>query len=66
MTPVELKFYFGLLGILLTVLAFIGGLGVKALIRMSKDLNDIKTMVSVQATKHDSLERRVETLEDKL
>lgn len=66
MSPIELKFCFGLLAILLATLSFIGGLGVKALIRMSRDLNEIKTLVSVQATKHDNLEKRVETIEDKL
>lgn len=66
MTSIELKFYFALLGTMMAVIAFIGGLGVKALMRMSRDLNDIKTMVSVQSAKHDSLEKRVETLEDEL
>lgn len=64
MTAIEQKFYFALLGILLSILAFIGALGVKALIRMSRDLGEIKIMVSVQAEKHDSLEKRVELLEE--
>jgi len=50
---------------LIAILSFIGALGVSALMRMSKDLNEIKTMVMVQDVKHDSLERRVEQLEDK-
>jgi hypothetical protein len=50
---------------LIAILSFIGALGVNALMKMSKDLNDIKTMVMVQDVKHDSLERRVELLEDK-
>ena len=50
---------------LIAVLSFIGALGVNALMKMSKDLNEIKTMVMVQDVKHDSLERRVEQLEDK-
>ena len=50
---------------LIAILSFIGALGVNALMKMSKDLNEIKTMVMVQDVKHDSLERRVEQLEDK-
>ena len=50
---------------LIAILSFIGALGVNALMKMSKDLNDIKTMVMVQNVKHDNLERRVELLEDK-
>ena len=48
---------------LIAVLSFIGALGVNALMKMSKDLNEIKTMVMVQDVKHDSLKRRVEQLE---
>jgi len=50
---------------LIAILSFIGALGVNALMKMSKDLNEIKTMVMVQDVKHDSLERRVEQLEHK-
>jgi hypothetical protein len=50
---------------LIAILSFIGALGVNALMKMSRDLNDIKTMVMVQDVKHDSLERRVEQLEHK-
>ena len=32
---------------LIAILSFIGALGVNALIKMSKDLNEIKTMVMV-------------------
>ena len=49
----------------IAILSFIGALGVNALIKMSKDLNEIKTMVMVQNVKHNNLERRVEILEDK-
>ena len=48
---------------LIAILSFIGALGVNALMKMSKDLNEIKTMVMVQDVKHDSLKRRVEQLE---
>ena len=50
---------------LIAILYFIGAFGVNALMKMSRDLNDIKTMVMVQDVKHDSLERRVEQLETK-
>lgn len=49
---------------LLGIIAFVGVLGVKALIKMGNDLSEIKTIVMVQSTKHDSLERRVELLEE--
>jgi hypothetical protein len=51
---------------LIAVLSFIGALGVNALMKMSRDLNEIKTMVMVQNVKHDNLERRVENLENDL
>lgn len=51
---------------LIAVLSFIGALGVNALMKMSRDLNEIKTMVMVQNVKHDNLERRVENLESDL
>jgi hypothetical protein len=49
--------------ILLGVLAFVGSLGVKALIKMSNDLNEIKTEVKVLVAKHDEHDRRIEHLE---
>jgi len=42
---------------------FIGALGVKALIKMGKDLTEIKISVKEVATKHDATESRVTRLE---
>ncbi len=52
-----------LLTILLGVLAFVGALGVKALMQMSKDLTEIKTEVKVLVSKHDEHDRRIERME---
>jgi hypothetical protein len=52
-----------LLTILLGVLAFVGALGVKALIQMSKDLTEIKTEVKLLVSKHDEHDRRIEKIE---
>ena len=49
---------------MMTVLGFIGALGVKALINMGKDLNEIKVAVKEVATKHDETEKRVTRLEN--
>lgn len=54
-----------LLPLMLSVLAFIGALGVRALIQMSKDLSDIKTNLNVAAAKHEALEERVDRLEER-
>ena len=40
-------------------------MAVDALRNISKDLNDIKVEVAKVITKHDSLEKRVDKLEDK-
>lgn len=48
---------------LIAILSFIGAIGVNALIKMSKDLNEIKTIVLVQEVKHEGLEKRFEKLE---
>jgi Na+-transporting NADH:ubiquinone oxidoreductase subunit NqrD len=50
--------------ILLAVLGFIGALAVNALIKMAKDLTEIKIAVKEVATKHDEVEKRVERLEE--
>ena len=51
--------------VLLGVLAFIGGLAVKAIQKMSYNIGEIKTTVEVLISKHDDLERRVDKVEDK-
>lgn len=53
-----------LMPILITILGFIGALGVKALIKMSNDLNEIKSEVKVLVTKHDEHDRRITKLEE--
>lgn len=52
--------------ILLGVIAFIGALAVKQFVAMNKNLNELNTKVAVMIAKHDSLELRVEDLEDKI
>ena len=51
---------------MMAVLGFIGALGVKALINMGKDLNEIKVAVKEVATKHDETEKRVTRIENHL
>lgn len=52
--------------ILLTILAFIGGLAVNALMKMGKDLNRIKVTIEGMSKQHDGLEKRVSNLEHKI
>jgi hypothetical protein len=66
MTPEQTTMYtvfIWVMPILLGVLAFVGALGVKALIKMANDLSEIKTEVKVLVTKHDEHDRRIEHLE---
>lgn len=49
--------------ILLTILGFVGALGVKALMSIAKSVNEIKIEIRLIAVKHDALEKRVEHLE---
>ena len=73
MTPIEIKFLISIVGILLSLLAFIGGLGVKAIIKISRDLNEIKTTIAKIDEKHNNFEvtikhhdKRTEKIEDKI
>lgn len=50
--------------LILGVLAFVGALGVKALIKMANDLSEIKGEVKVLVTKHDEHDRRITKLEE--
>ena len=54
------------LPILLAVLAFIGGLAVKALIQMSIDINAIKMTIATESAKREAIERRIEIIEEKI
>lgn len=52
--------------ILMAVLAFIGALGVNALMKMGSDLNAIKVEIQKITSEHDGLEKRVDHIEKKL
>lgn len=52
--------------VLVAILCFIGGLAVNALIKMGKDINEIKVTLQMIITEHDGLKERVEKLEEKL
>jgi len=64
LTPNETHFLIWAAFTMVTVLGFIGALGVKALMSMGKDLNEIKVAVKEVATKHDETEKRVTRLEN--
>lgn len=64
MTPTEIKFILWGCGILLAILGFIGALAVNALIKMGKDINEIKITIKEIDTKHSGLEKRVERIEE--
>lgn len=55
-----------LITLLLGVLAFIGSLAVNALIKMGKDINEIKVTVKEVMVKHDDLKERVEKIEERV
>jgi len=64
LTSNESQFLLWALLTLIGVLGFIGALGVNALIKMARDINEIKLTVMRVDTKHDALEKRVEKLEE--
>jgi hypothetical protein len=64
LTPNETHFLIWAAFTMVNVLGFIGALGVKALMSMGKDLNEIKVAVKEVATKHDETEKRVTRLEN--
>lgn len=51
---------------LLSILAFVGALAVSALLRMARDLNEIKNKLTEVDTKQDALDERVDRLEAKV
>lgn len=65
-TTIMLKIYQWVFPILITILAFIGGLGVKALIGISKTLNDIKIELAVGTEKHNALEEKHHALDGRV
>lgn len=54
------------IGILLSVIAFIGVVFVNYFIQMARDVSAIKTSIEVHRAKHEGLEKRVEILEEKI
>jgi hypothetical protein len=52
--------------VLLTILGFIGSLAVKALMRLSNDVNEIKIDIREVAVKHEDLEDRIVRIENKV
>lgn len=64
LSPNETHFLIWAAFTMVTILGFIGALGVKALMSMGKDLNEIKVAVKEVATKHDETEKRVTRLEN--
>lgn len=52
-----------IIAILLSILGFVGALGVNALMSIAKSVNEIKIEIRSIAVKHDALEKRVEHLE---
>ena len=57
---------FQLISILLSVIGFFCALAAGALLRMARDINEIKVTVMRVDTKHDGLEKRVDRLEKQL
>jgi hypothetical protein len=52
--------------VFLSLLAFIGGLAVKALMQMSADINEIKTTIATESAKREAIEERLEKVEHKI
>ena len=52
------------MGTFIGIFAFIGMLAVNSLIKMSKDLTDIKVAVREVAAKHEETEKRVTRIEN--
>ena len=63
MTAIETKFLLWGCGILLGILGFIGALAVNALMRMARDVNEIKADLKEYSAKHDGLQRQVDAHE---
>lgn len=66
MTPNEQQFIIWACVSLLAVIAFIGIVFVKYFMEMAKDVSCIKTSLEVHSVRHDSLEKRVEHIENTL
>ena len=66
MTPMEVNFLLWAIGILLSILAFVGIIAVNTLIKMGTDINEIKNKLIEVVTKHDDLKERVDRIEEKI
>ena len=69
MSPTDTTIYTLLLyamPVLLTVLAFIGGLAVNSLMKMSDNLNEIKITVQKMISEHESLEQSVRSIDHRV
>lgn len=69
MNPIDETIYrilLYLIPILLGMLAFIGALMVKQLMKLSDSVGEIKVTISAIAAKHDNLEKRVDKLENNI
>jgi hypothetical protein len=64
LTENETRFLIWAILAILAVLAFIGGLVAKAIIKMGNDIGEIKVAVNTVATKHDEAEKRITRLEN--
>jgi hypothetical protein len=61
--PFDFKLLIGVIGIMITAFSFIGGLGVKALFKMSDDISEIKKSMVVHEKNHESLRENHKALE---
>jgi len=66
MSVFEQKFLIWVCLTLLSIIAFVGVIFINSFLKMAKDIGVIKTTIQIQSTKHDSLEKRVEHLEEKV
>jgi len=64
LTENETRFLIWSILAILSILAFIGGLVAKAIIKMGNDIGEIKVAVNTVATKHDEAEKRITRLEN--
>lgn len=63
MSTVEIKFLIWSCLTLLAIIGFVGIIFVNSFLKMAKDIAEIKTIIAVQSTKHEDLEKRVEKIE---
>jgi hypothetical protein len=64
--PIIFKAIIALLGILISIVGVIGGLMVKSFYKMAFDLEEIKKMLEVHATKHEIYQKQLEDHEERI